>query len=110
MFYRIQSADRNVNELLAADATSASYIDCSERAGVSVMTDLETLAAYVAQGCLPLDPHNSVLVTLDGEWSDEEDEDADLGAHLVHPTKIIKVEALESTGFFDMVDAILDAA
>lgn len=106
-FYRIQSYDPQ--SLLDGPQTSLSYSTDTERAGKSVCLSLEDLAAYMAQTGCEIDWQNALLVELDGEWSDDEDEDAHLGAYLIHPTKIIDVTPLDDTDFYDLVDAYLAA-
>lgn len=108
-FYRIQSADRDVQDLLDPEMqTSISYTDDSERQGVSVCGSLEELAGYLAQVGIPFDD-TFVVVELDGTWSDDEDEDAELGALLVHPAQIISVTPITEK-LLDMIDAAYDAA
>lgn len=94
VYYRIQHADRDVALLLdPAHQTSTSYTTGTERAGVSVCPSLEELAEYLAQAGVPFDA-TCVVVAVRGDLSRDDDEDADLGALLVHPTKIVSVEPM----------------
>ena len=62
-------------------------IDDSERDGVSVFRDEESLYAYMVRR--DADLSGSMVVELEGEESDDRDFDADEGALLVHPTRIV---------------------
>ena len=107
MFYRIQDSSRNVADLLnPALQVSRSYCTDRERAGVSVCWSLDDLAGYLAQTGLPFD-ESWTLVTLDGERSADTDEDADLGALLVHPAEIISTEPITAR-LWDMIEGIWD--
>jgi hypothetical protein len=64
-------------------------IDDSERDGISVFPDEDGLYRYMRKRDANLD--GSVLVELEGEPSQDEDFDADEGALLVHPTRIVDV-------------------
>src|SRR4051794_29467909 len=64
-------------------------IDVSERHGISVFPDEYGLYRYMRKRDANLD--GSVLVELEGEPSQDEDFDADEGALLVHPTRIVDV-------------------
>lgn len=104
-YYRIQDSSRQVTDLLdPAQQISRSYCTDTERHGVSVCRSLTDLAEYLAQTGLPFD-ETWTLVELDGYRSEDEDEDAELGALLVHPTEIIATEPI-TTRLWDMIDAI----
>ncbi len=62
-------------------------IDDSSRDGVSVFPDEEGLYRYMARRDADLE--GSVVVELEGRRSQDEDFDADEGALLVHPTRIV---------------------
>jgi hypothetical protein len=64
-------------------------IDDSERDGVSVFPDEEGLYRYMRNR--DADFNGAKLVELEGEPSEDKDFDADEGALLVHPTKIVDV-------------------
>ena len=64
-------------------------IDDSERDGVSVFPDEDGLYRYMLRRDADLD--GAVLVELEGDPSNDEDFDADEGAQLVHPRRIIDV-------------------
>lgn len=64
-------------------------IDDSHREGVSVFPDREGLYRYMRGRDADID--GSLLVELEGEPSDDEDFDADEGALLVRPTRIVSV-------------------
>jgi hypothetical protein len=64
-------------------------IDDSCREGVSVFPDLDGLYRYMA--ARDADLEGSVLVELEGEPAEDDDFDADEGALLVFPTRIVSV-------------------
>ena len=68
-------------------------IDDSERRGVSVFPGEEGLYSYL--GRRGADISDAVLVELEGEPSDDDDFDADDGALLVHPTRIVDQRPLD---------------
>ena len=67
-------------------------VDDSERDGVSVFRDEDALYRYMRRRNADLE--DSVLVELEGTPSEDEDFDADEGALLVHPTRIVDVRPL----------------
>lgn len=104
--YRIQ--DFPAHELLDGPQTSMSHNDYTERPGKSVCLTIEDLATYFAQAGVPLGD-NPILVEVEGDWEmDVEDEDAHLGAHLIHPTRIISAEPV-GEDFYNLVNAAYDA-
>lgn len=108
-FFRVQSFTRRVEDLLDPEhQLSHSFCTDTVRSGVSVMGSLEDLAGYIAITGIPFTPE-WVLVELDGDRSTEEDEDAEHGAILIHPTEIISVSELDDE-FFDLLDAAFDTA
>lgn len=62
-------------------------ITSTHRRGVSVFPTLAGLYRYLVEHGFEFE--NDVIVELEGELSDEPDLDADEGALLVHPTKIV---------------------
>src|SRR4051794_38116817 len=68
-------------------------IDDSERDGVSVFPDLDGLYRYMVSRDADLE--DGVLVALEGVPSDDEDFDADEGALLIHPSRIVDVRQLD---------------
>lgn len=110
-YYRIQDADRDATELLdPAHQWSCNWGGFGDpRRGVSVCWSTDVLAAYFQarqRDGIGYDEDflaTLVLVELDGEPSDEEDEDATEGAELIIPTEILSVGPLPA----DMVDTIL---
>jgi hypothetical protein len=68
-------------------------IDDSEREGVSVFPDEDGLYRYMVSR--DADIEGSVLVALEGEPTEDEDFDADEGALLVRPTRIIEVRPVD---------------
>ena len=114
MFYRIQQPEHRVEMLLDPECQfSTSYCSTdsetgaeSIRHGVSVCDSIESLAAYFAQTGIPLSAECSI-VTLDGDWSDDDDEDEALGALLIIPTEIVDVAPVTDE-FFDLVGAAYD--
>lgn len=108
-YYRIQDADRDVTALLDP-AQQLSYSWNNEervRIGISVCDSIEALATYLAQTGIQWG-EQSVIVEVEGTTARDEDEDAHLGALLVHPTRIVSVTPVTDT-FFDMVGAAYDA-
>lgn len=105
MFYRLQDP-KYLDTLTDGNQTSESYVDGSMRAGKSVMRSIEELAEYIANSGVQFDDH-WVLVELDGDFSDEQDEDAAHGVELVHPTEIIDVQPFEV--FFPYLDEACNA-
>lgn len=104
--YRIQ--DFPAQALLDGPQTSMSYRDYSERPGKSVCLTLEDLAEYFAHVGIPIGD-NPILVEVEGDWElDIEDEDAEYGVRLIHPTRIVSETPL-GDDFYDLVNAILDA-
>lgn len=112
-YYRIQTADRDVNDLLNP-ANHVSYhwnnIDNEQytRRGVSVCESREDLAAYLAGCGIPYGDGDWVIVELDGEISDDTPYDAEFGEVLIHPTEIVSVGPLDDE-FFDLIGAAYDA-
>lgn len=99
-YFRIQSTDRP-DILQPENQTSYSWNDLGDddraRHGVSVCDSREELAEYLAQVGIPFEP-TWELLEVEGHDSDDKDEDAHLGARLIHPTKIISRE-LVGDGF-----------
>lgn len=90
-FFRIQPADRDLDDLL--DETtwqSRNWNDewAEPRHGVSVCDDIDTLVTYFRTAGGYVD-ESMVLVTLHGYRSDDIDEDAENGAILICPTRIV---------------------
>ncbi len=73
------------------------------RSGVSVCRSLETLAAYIVDRSAYTD--GCVVVKLEGTVSDDEDWDAEDGAVLVHPTRIVAVTPYETSALRTLVEA-----
>lgn len=108
--YRIQSFDPAAL-LDPAEQFSTNYADLGgvavePKRGKSVCRSIEDLAYYFAQAGVPCGD-DAVLVTLGGDWSEDEDDDADLGAHLVYPRVILDATPVDDTNFFDLVNAYL---
>ncbi|MGC0364828.1 hypothetical protein ABH922_002812 [Rhodococcus sp. 27YEA15] len=107
-YYRVQAADFDTAALLDPELqVSESYSSDDVRTGISVCDSLEELATYLAGSGVPFDA-TSVVVELDGPDSDDEDEDAHLGARLIMPTSIISVTPITDT-LLDLIDAAFDA-
>jgi hypothetical protein len=70
------------------------HITDTQRRGVSVFRNAETLFQYMR--ARDADMSGSVVVELEGHESDDVDFDADEGALLVYPTRIVGVRAPES--------------
>ena len=68
-------------------------IDETEREGVSVFPDVDGLYRYMVKR--DADLRGSLLVELEGEPADDEDFDADEGAVLVRPRRIVGREPVD---------------
>lgn len=110
-YFRIQLADRDARDLLDADqqtSTHYSNIESMDRPGVSVCASREELAAYLAGAGVPFGTGEWVLVELLGDRSDIADYDAEFGALLVHPTRIVSVGPIDDD-FYELVNTAYDA-
>ena len=94
-YYRVHPKDEDPNSLLDPDNHKSRPwgADESVRAGVSVFPDENHLYRYLVNRNADLE--DSVLVELEGTESVDEDFDADEGALLVHPTRIVDVRPLD---------------
>jgi hypothetical protein len=112
-YYRIQTADRDVNDLLdpTEQVSRAWHRDDLDREGVSVCESRQELAAYLATvgSGIPYGQGEWVVVELTGTLSDATPLDAEAGELLVHPTQIISVTPMDDE-FFEMIAAALDEA
>src|SRR5690606_2540990 len=59
------------------------------RYGVSVCRDEDALVDYLAHTGADMD--DAVLIELEGDWSDDEGHDAQIGEELILPTRIVSV-------------------
>lgn len=108
-YYRIQTTNRNTNDLLdASEQVSRDWTDEeSAQDGVSVCESLEDLAAYLAGPGAGI-PYG------DGDWSIVEIEGAylgrgqDDGEHLIRPTAIVSISEMDDA-FYDTIGAAYDA-
>lgn len=82
--------DGGVRECPACEGSGE--IDDSERDGVSVFPDLDSLFRYMKKR--DADLADSRIVCLEGEESDDRDFDADEGAVLVRPRRIVDVRRI----------------
>lgn len=107
-YYRIQNFP--AVDLLDGAQLSASWNDLGDddraRPGKSVCRTREQLAEYLAQVGIPF-ADDWILVELEGDRSDHDDEDAHLGALLVHPTEIVATETI-GDGFVHEILAAYD--
>lgn len=116
-YYRIQNADRDWNDLLKPENWQSSMYgggawktdpetgeDVEDvRNGVSAMESIDQLAEYLAHSGVEFDPNNSVIVEMGGDVAEDEDHDADKGAVLIEPNKILQVQRTPDS-FFDLID------
>ena len=120
-YYRIHSGDRDHagicdkaqwesrqygTERFIEDTETGELVE-DIRYGVSACESIEDLASYVAQSGIEVsDP---VIVAFEADLADDEDHDADLGAVLTFPRRIIGVYD-EGTPEWDAFDAGIEAA
>lgn len=110
-YYRIQTADRDVKDLLDPENQTSGHwsnIESMDRPGVSVCAAREDLAAYLAGAGIPFGAGEWVLVELRGDRSGVADYDAQFGVLLVHPTEIVNVGPLDDE-FYALINAAYDA-
>lgn len=110
--YRIQTADRDPNELLdpAEQVSRAWHREDIDQPGVSVCETLSDLAAYLAVGPgqgIPYGAGQWVIVELHGEQLLDRSHDEEHGERLVRPTKIVSVDPMGDE-FFDMIAAAFE--
>lgn len=106
--YRIQQANHPTEWLLDPERqfSTAWGVEDDVRVGISACESVEALAGYLAQVGIPFGL-DSRIVEMECGWAEEDDVDAELGAILVIPTRIIS-ETLVAD--HDEFDAALDAA
>lgn len=107
-YFRVQHPNRP-DILNPENQTSESYNPGSEddiRTGISVCDSREELAEYLAQSGIPFED-DWELIECDGYHADDQDEDAHLGARLIHPTEIISRETI-GDGFIEEIFAAYD--
>jgi hypothetical protein len=94
-YFRLQPEDEDPRELLHPEnqVTEPWGQDGPKRDGVSVFPDEDALYRYMLRR--DGDLADSVLVELEGRRSGDEDFDAEEGALLVHPTRILEVRPLD---------------
>ncbi|MFS0171490.1 hypothetical protein ACL1FF_09950 [Corynebacterium striatum] len=109
-YYRIQSQDRP-DILDPENQFSYSWNDlgADPRHGISVMDDREALAEYIAQTGIQWD-ENWELLEVEGTTSEDEDEDAHMGARLIIPTAIISREPIEESFMEEIFEAFENLA
>ena len=106
--YRIQSASRDITDLLDPEQQYSFPMDGDDemvRHGVSGCATLADLAAYVA--CYAIEAPAPVLVRITGPASEDTPCDEEDGEVLVLPTSAEVVEDDEE--FFDLVSDLVDA-
>jgi hypothetical protein len=109
-YFRIQTADRDVTNLLDPEFQVSCHwnnIESYDRVGVSVCESREALAAYLADCGIPYGDGEWVIVELRGDISDDP-YDAQCGETLIHPTEIVSVTEMDDA-FFDLIGAAYDA-
>lgn len=103
-FFRIQDADRP-NILDPENHVSYSWNNLEDfRHGISACESRGELADYLAQTGIPFSD-DSVLVEFDGDYADEDDEDAHLGAVLTIPARIIATEKVGESFGLEVMEA-----
>lgn len=105
-YFRIQHPNR-ADITQPENQTSSSWNDMGDddriRHGISVMDSREELAEYIAQTGIQWD-ETWELIECAGPTSDDQDEDAHLGARLIHPTTIIAVEPIDESFMEEIFD------
>lgn len=105
--YRIQSADRDVSDLLDPEQQYSLPMDGDDdmvRHGVSGCLTLGDLAAYVA--CYAIQAVSPVLVRIIGPLSEDVPCDEEDGEVLLLPTSAEMIE--DDDAFFDLVSDLVD--
>ena len=110
-WWRVQTADRDVTELLDPENwVSRNWTDESrEQHGVSVCASREGLATYLAASGLPLGDGQWVMVELTGRRLYTQAHDAHLGEVLIEPDGVVAVHELDDA-MWDLIGAAFDAA
>lgn len=105
-FYRIQANSFPVTDILEAENQLSISWNTGEdvRHGISACESREELATYLAQTGIHF-TDDWILVEFDGDYADEEDEDADLGAVLTIPERIISTETVGDAFGEEIIDA-----
>lgn len=108
-YVRIQDRNHGTEDLFREGRYSLSMREHEgdERIGVSVCDDLEALMDYYVQNPIEIG-NDPVIITLEGELSDDEPLDAEHGERLIIPTRIVSIVDAEEAGFFDGINARLD--
>ncbi len=119
-FFRVQSGDRDVNDLLDPAEqrsrlwTSGVRFDDDahtdrDRDGISVCDSRESLAAYLADAGagIPYGLPGWVLVELTGDICTARPLDAEHGEYLIRPTRIISCAPIDEE-FFELIGAAYD--
>ena len=105
--YRIQSASRDITDLLDPERQHSFPMDEDDemvRHGVSGCATLADLAAYIA--CYAIEAPAPVLVRISGPASEDTPCDEEDGEVLVLPTSAEIVE--DDAAFFDLVSDLVD--
>ena len=105
--YRIQSASRDINDLLDPEQQYSFPMDEDDemvRRGVSGCATLADLAAYIA--CYAIEAPAPVLVRITGPVSEDTPCDEEDGEVLLLPTSAEIVE--DDAAFFDLVSDLVD--
>lgn len=105
-FYRVQASTFPVADILEAENQLSISWNTGEdvRHGISACESREELATYLAQVGIHF-TDSWVLVEFDGDYADEEDEDAHLGAVLTIPERIISTEIVGDAFGMEIMDA-----
>ena len=86
--------ERRDGQIECPSCEGTGEIDDSERDGVSVFPDLDGLYRYMVRRNAELEEGTQVL-SLEGLPSEDRDFDADEGAMLVNPTRIVTTEPID---------------
>lgn len=103
-YYRIQTADRDPQDLITTPVTCSWDNTHTAQDGVSACGSVEELAEYLATTGIPFGEGEWVLVELDGDRNGQGHD----GEDLIIPTEILSVQPL-TDDFYDMVGAAFDA-
>jgi hypothetical protein len=107
-FYRIQSVDRDVTDLLDPEHVSHSWDNEDVYdLGTSTCSSIEELATYIAQTGIPFGLGDWVIVEVDGRNLGR-GRDGHMGEYLIQVSEIVSVRPFDDD-FYTLINAAFDA-